>query len=356
MTDADRAAEAQHPPTLRRRRVLLAAAAVGLCLVLGLYLFLPGLLRARTNDAYVEAHVEAISARVPGYVLTLRIDDNSRVRRGQVLLELDPRDYRVRVATAQANLATARGRLEEASARSRVADESVEVAEARAKAAAAGARLAADDLRRFAGVSDVRAVSTQQLDAAETEAASSRAALSGAEAEVGLARADSDLARAQEQTARDVIRQAKAALMQAQLNLSYTHIIAPEDGSVADKLVERGNYVEPGQTLLSLVPIAVYVVANFEETQLHGIGAGSPASVSVDALPGVRLRGHVDSIQRGTGSQFALLPPENATGNFVKIVQRVPVKVVLDEPPRILSRLAPGMSAVVSVKYPKRAW
>ncbi len=138
--------------------------------------------------------------------------------------------------------------------------------------------------------------------------------------------------------------------MQAQLNLSYTHIVAPEDGSVADKLVERGNYVEPGQTLLSLVPTAVYVVANFEETQLHGIGAGSPASVSVDALPGLRLRGHVDSIQRGTGSQFALLPPENATGNFVKIVQRIPVKIVLDEPPRILSRLAPGMSAVVSVQ------
>ncbi len=324
---------------------------IGLCILLGLYLLVPRLLRARTDDAYVEAHVEAISARVPGYVMTLHIDDNSRVKRGEVLLELDPRDYQVRVAMAQARLASARDELEEARATAKVADQQVAVATAGARKSAADADLAVKDLERFVGVSDVRAVSTQQLDTATTAVAASRAALSAARAKVGLAHANAQLARAREDSAEAGIRQAQAALSRARLDLSYTRIIAPEDGSVAEKLVERGNYVHPGQTLLSLVPVAVYVVANFEETQLDGIAPGSTAWVRIDAFPDLRLRGHVDSIQRGTGSEFALLPPENATGNFVKIAQRIPVKIVLDAPAQTLARLAPGMSAIVSIRY-----
>ncbi|MGA7538415.1 MAG: HlyD family secretion protein [Steroidobacteraceae bacterium] len=351
----DKALPSEHPPARSWRRPLIGSLALVACILLAVYLFVPEFLRATTNDAYVEAHIEAISARVPGYVEALHINDNSHVKRGEVLLELDPRDYEVKVATAEANLAASRSGLGEARARLAVADQRVVVAEADAKAVAARVRLAADDLSRFVGVSDVRAVSTQQLDTATAEVASTRAALSAAEASVGLARADAQLASANEETMRDAIRQAEAVLRRARLNLSYTHIIAPENGSIAEKLAERGNYVVPGQRLMSLVPTAVYVVANFEETQLHGIGIGSAAYVKVDALPGVHLRGHVDSIQRGTGSEFALLPPENATGNFVKIAQRIPVKIILDESPAILSRLAPGMSAVVSVRYSKGA-
>jgi membrane fusion protein, multidrug efflux system len=355
MTEPDKARPSEQPPARSWRRALAGAFALVACLLLAVYLFVPGLLRATTNDAYVEAHIEAISARVPGYVETLHIDDNSRVTHGEVLIELDPRDFEVKVAKAEANLAAARSGLGEARARLAVADQEVAVAKSNAKAAEARSRLAADDLSRFAGVSDVRAVSTQQLDTATAAVASTRAVLSAAEASVGLARADAQLASAHEQTERDAIRQAGAALRQARLNLSYTRIVAPESGSIAEKLAERGNYVVPGQRLMSLVPTAVYVVANFEETQLHGIGVGSIAYVNVDSLPGVHLRGHVDSIQRGTGSEFALLPPENATGNFVKIAQRIPVKIILDEPPEMLSRLAPGMSAVVSVRYSKGA-
>jgi membrane fusion protein, multidrug efflux system len=344
-------------PWLLSRRTLLGGGIILVLLLLALYLFVPDLIRAKTDDAYVEAHVEPISARVSGYVVKLHIDDNSPVRQGEVLLQLDPRDYQVRVDTAKANLTAASSRLDEARAQSQVAGHAVMVAQADAATAAANAHLAADDLRRFSRVSDVRAVSTQRLDTARAAAESSAATLRAARTRIELTRAQAELARAQERTAEAVIQQARAALEQAQLDLSYTHVLAPQTGSVANKLVEHGSYVQPGQTLLSLVPTVVYVVANFKETQIEGIEVGSRATVHVDTFPDLELRGHVDSLQRGSGSRFALLPPENATGNFVKIVQRIPVKIVLDEPLSVLSRLAPGMSAEVSVRYSRsRGW
>jgi len=347
------AAGAQTGPPVGRRRVLGGAMALGVCILIGLYLLVPDLIWARTDDAYVEAHVEAISARVAGYVLRLQIDDNSNVDRGAVLLELDPRDYQARRDAAAADLAAAESRLAEAQANATVATRAVEVAEADARTAIANARLAADDLKRFTSVSDVRAVSTQRVETARTVSVTADATLSAARSRIELARAQADLAGAQARAASAAVKQAQAALTQADLNLSYTQVTAPEDGSVANKLVERGNYVQAGQTLLSLIPRAMYVVANFKETQIAGIGIGDRASIRVDSFPDLSLHGHIDSIQRGSGSEFALLPPENATGNFVKIVQRIPVKIVIDEPPRILARLAPGMSAEVSVRYSK---
>jgi membrane fusion protein, multidrug efflux system len=348
------AAPAQQTTWLTQRR-LLGVAALGLCILIGLYLFVPDLIWASTDDAYVEAHISLISARVPGYVQTLHVDDNSRVDRGMVLLELDPSDYQARRDAAAANLAAAQSRLAEAHAQSTVAARAVQVAEADAETASANARLAEDDLKRFSGVSDVRAVSSQRLETAKTAEQTARATLSAARSRVELARAQAELTAAQEHTAEATVKQTQAALTQAELDLSYTHVVAPEDGSVANKLVELGNYVQPGQTLLSLVPRVVYVIANFKETQIDGIGAGDAASIRIDSFPELRLHGHIDSIQRGSGSEFALLPPENATGNFVKIVQRIPVKIVLDDPPKTLVRLAPGMSAEVSVRYSRRA-
>jgi len=333
------------------KRWLLGAAAVAACVSIGLYLFIPDLIWARTDDAYVEAHVESVSARVPGYVLQLHIDDNSPVKRGALLLELDPRDYQAGQDAAVANLAAAESRLTEAHAQSVVSARAVRVADADARTAAANARLAADDLKRFLSVSDVRAVSTQRLEIARTATLTTAAAFSAAQSRVELARARGTLAEAQERTAAADVKQIQAAVTQARLNLSYTKVLAPEDGSIANKLVELGNYVQPGQTLLWLVPRNLYVVANFKETQLEGIRPGASVSVHVDSFPDLTLKGHIDSIQRGSGSEFALLPPENATGNFVKIVQRVPVKIVLDEPTEILAKLVPGMSAEVSVRY-----
>ena len=338
------------PPS--RRPWLLGGVVVAFSLLLGLYFLLPDLIYARTDDAYVEAHVELISARVPGHVQMLHVDDNSKVKKGDVVLELDPRDFDVKVEATQANLAAARSRLDEAKSQVAIAAAEIEVAQSDAEAASANARLAADDLKRFQGVSDVRAVSSERLDAARATADTSRAAMDAATTKVALAKTQAELARVQQQTAQAGVAQAKAALDQAELDLSYSHVAAPEDGTVANKLVETGNYVQPGQTLLSLVPTAVYVVANFKETQIDDIGPGSRATIRVDSFPDMRLRGHVDSIQRGSGARFALLPPENATGNFVKIVQRIPVKILLDEAPDVTSKLAPGMSVVVSVSSP----
>ena len=350
MTDTSLPAPAPAEPNPWRRR-LLALALIILCLAAGAWLFLPGLFRAETDDAYVEAHIETISARVPGYVQSLAIDDNSRVSEGDAMVELDPRDYKTQMDTAEADLATARSRLDEAKAHALVADTRIGVAASEADAVAANDRLTADDLRRFTGVSDVRAVSSQRVEIARAAADTARATLSAARRKVKLAQAEADLARAQVKTAEAGLAQALAALHQAGLDLSYTSVAAPETGSVANKLVEPGAYVQAGQPLLSLVPATVYVVANFKETQIGGIEAGRPVSLRIDAFPDLALRGHVDSLQRGSGSRFALLPPENATGNFVKIVQRLPVKIVIDEPPETLARLAPGMSATVSIRY-----
>jgi membrane fusion protein, multidrug efflux system len=353
-TSTSAPAPAQHMTLLPTRRRLVWVAAIGLCLLVGLYLFVPDLIWATTNDAYIEAHVESISARVPGYVSALHIDDNSRVAHDMVLLELDPRDYQARRDAAAANLAAAESRLAEARAQSVVAARAVQVAEADAATAAANERLAESDFKRFSGVSDVRAVSAQRLETANTTVMTARATLSAARSRVELARAQAELTHAQEQTAAAAVKQVQASLTQAELDLSYTHVMAPVDGSVAKKLVELGNFVQPGQTLLSLVPTKVYVVANFKETQIEGIVPGDAVSIRIDSFPDLHVRGHIDSIQRGSGSEFALLPPENATGNFVKIVQRIPVKILLDAPPESVAGLAPGMSVEVSVRYSRR--
>ena len=176
------------------------------------------------------------------------------------------------------------------------------------------------------------------------------AGLAAAQAQVGVL-------QSQAQQADGVIAGAQAAVAQARLNLSYTKIYAIADGSVANRTVQAGNYVQPGQTLFSAVPTEAYIIANFEETQLENMRVGQPVRVRVDAFPSQRLDGHIDSFQRGTGSNFALLPPENATGNFVKVVQRVPVKIIIDGPADAPRSISPGMSVEPTVTIaPQPSW
>jgi membrane fusion protein (multidrug efflux system) len=169
-----------------------------------------------------------------------------------------------------------------------------------------------------------------------------------------VAQAQAQLVRTHYATASASVEQVRALLAQALLNLSYTKIYATQAGTVANKNVEAGNFVEPGQALLSIVPDTLYVIANYKETQLARVRPGQHCVVTVDALPGVRLQGHVDSIQRGTGSRFALLPPENATGNFVKVVQRVPVKITLDNREQGAQLITPGMSVETRIDVEER--
>jgi membrane fusion protein (multidrug efflux system) len=345
------------PPGSNRRALTIAATGIAILVVAALVFVVPNLYEQETDDAYVDAHVVSVIPKVPAYVKALYVDDNSPVKAGQLLVELDPRDYAVQLAQAQASVANAEGKLQEARDQIPVADAEVARQRAELDVAQANARLAQVNLGRLESVSDVRAVSSERLDEGRTAATGTRATAIAAQVRIDAAAAQAKLVRSQATTAEAAVAQAHAALDQARLNLSYTKVYADENGTVARKSVEAGNYVQPGQLLLSVVPDRLYVIANYKETQLTHVRPGQRVSIRVDAFPDLDLRGHVDSIQRGTGARFALLPPENATGNFVKVVQRVPVKIVFDDPGDALRRIAPGMSVETRISITERpAW
>jgi membrane fusion protein (multidrug efflux system) len=336
-------------PRANRRPLLFALLGLAVLLVIAMYFLVPGFYEQETDDAYVEAHVVSVISKLPAYAQALSVDDNSKVAAGQLLVQLDPRDYAVQLAQAQANLANAEDKLQEARNQIPVADADIARQRAELDVAQANAKLAEINLGRLQSVSDVRAVSSERVDEGKAAAASTRAAVVAAQVRIQAAQAQATLVRSQARTAEATVAQAHATLAQATLNLSYTKIYATEAGSVASKSVEPGNFVQPGQLLLSVVPEKRYVIANYKETQLTHVRPGQRVTIRVDAFPDLRLRGHVDSIQRGTGSRFALLPPENATGNFVKVVQRVPVKIEFDDPGEALRWIAPGMSVETQI-------
>jgi membrane fusion protein, multidrug efflux system len=340
-----------------RRWLILGILALIVLLAIPAYFLVPDLYEKQTDDAYVDAHLASVIPKVPAYVQTLHVNDNSKVTAGDLLVELDPRDYVLQVDLARANVAAAEGKLEEARNQVSVADANTGQQHAELDVARANAKLAVVNLARLQSVSDVRAVSPQRVDEAKAAADGTRASVTAAQVKVDASQAQAKLARSQVKTAEASVAQAHAMLEQATLNLSYTKIYSTESGSVANKSVEQGNYVQPGQTLLSVVPERLYVIANYKETQLTHVRPGQQVTVFVDAFPDLRLHGHVDSIQRGTGSHFALLPPENATGNFVKVVQRVPVKIELDNPGEALKLISPGMSVETEIFIRERpAW
>lgn len=302
-----------------------------------------------TDDASIDGDVTMISSRVSGQVEQVRVHDNEPVQKGQVLLKLDPRDYAAKLAQAHADLAAARSRLDQAKAQTAVDQAKAEQAQAAVTAAQAEARRAAEDLKRYQNV-ESRAVSKSQLDLAEAQAQATTAQLSAARHQAKAAQSQVALGRTGVETAAAGVQQAQAKVRRAELNLSYTQIVAPRSGQVTARTVEQGEYVQPGQALLTLVPRNLWVVANFKETQLAQMRPGQPVEIHVDAYPQLDLKGTVNSLQKGTGARFSLLPPENAVGNFVKVVQRVPVKILFDEPLPTNLDLAPGMSVEPKVR------
>jgi len=344
------AAAAAVPQRSRRSLLIVVLAVLGLA-AFGAYLYVPSLYEASTDDAYVDAHLVSVVPKVAAYVAALHVDDNTTFAADALLVELDPRDFQVVVDTADADLESARANA--ANVDAQVTEQHSVVAQNEAAIAGDNATLefARQELHRYGSLAQTGAGTTQQFqhaqsDIGEREAALRRdlAALDAARAHVGVL----ETARRQAQAA---IARAEAALAQARLNLSYTKISAVQAGTVANKNVEVGNFVQPGQLLFSAVPRELYVTANYKETQLTNIRPGQAALIRADAFPALRLYGHVDSIQRGTGAQFALLPPENATGNFVKVVQRVPVKVTFDDPGAALRWISPGMSVEVRIVF-----
>jgi membrane fusion protein (multidrug efflux system) len=246
-------------------------------------------------------------------------------------------------------LTAAKGRLAQAHAQFTADQARIQQEQASVLAVEAEARQAAADYKRYQAVGD-QGISASQLDLAGTKASASEAEVQAARNQELAAEAQANLDQAAIQTAAAEVEKNQADVRQAELNLSYTQIKAPAAGLVTHRTVEAGAYVQPGQALLAIVPHHVWVVANFKETQLTHIRPGQPVDIKMDAYPGIQLTGHVDSIQTGSGARFSLLPPENASGNFVKVVQRVPVKIALDPVPDKNIVLGPGMSVEPEVR------
>jgi len=297
-----------------------------------------------TDDAYVDGSVSLVSSRISGTVTKLYVMENWGVKAGDLLLTLDPRDYEVRVAQAEAQLARARQSVDELYAQ-------LQAAEAGVNLAGSQLREAQLDYNRAKALREQNVVSTQFYDQATTAMRVAVADQALAEHQLQQARAalgadEVDHARYD----RPIVQQAQAVVEAAKLDLSYAQVYSPIAGIITRKSVHVGNRIQPGEPLMAIVPIdRLYVTANFKETQLTDVRVGQPAEIRADIYPGYVYRGHVDSISVGTGAAFALLPPENATGNWVKVVQRVPVKVVLSEKPPPDRLLRMGLSVEVTV-------
>jgi membrane fusion protein (multidrug efflux system) len=330
-------------------RAIIALAVLGSVLAGALYYWKWVAPYESTDDAFIEANVIPVAPQVSGRVVRLLVNDNQEVRQGDELVQIDPSDYQVKLDQARANLAAAKGRLQQAKALFEVDEARVQQERASVVAAQAESQRADADLKRYQAVGN-RGVSQSRLDLAATEARSSSAAADVARNKQLAAESQSTLDKASIETAMADVTRNEAAVHQAELDLSYTHITAPRAGFVTHRAVEAGSYIQTGQPLLAIVPRDVWVIANFKETQLRHMQPGQPVDIRVDAFPNLKIKGHVDSIQAGAGARFSLLPPENASGNYVKVVQRVPVKIAIDEKPDSRHLLGPGMSVVPEVR------
>jgi len=337
-----------------KERPILVAVIIGvlvLAAVGGLIFWLIARNYESTDDAFIDTHIVRLAPQVSGRVTQVLVGDNQAVNAGQPLIAIDSADLETRVAQAKAQEAQAEAQVDNARVQIAVNEAAYQQALAEVDAASAPAQNAAQDLARYRRLRALNpaAVDQQQLDQLESQARQTGAQYDAA---VRAARAKAEQVRAsrtQVTSGEDQERAAQSQLNEANINFGYARIAAPLAGHVAQKTVAVGNYVEPGTQLMAIVPLKIWVTANFKETQLDLMRAGQKVTIKVDACPQDKIKGHVDSIQRGAGQAFSILPPENATGNYVKVVQRVPVKIIIDDPPNNCW-LGPGMSVEPTVK------
>jgi membrane fusion protein (multidrug efflux system) len=302
-----------------------------------------------TDDAFIDAHTAQVSSQISGRVKSILFEDNQKVSAGQLLIQIDPRDYDVKRNQSRASLGNAIAQLAQAKAQLALQQANLEQANAQVRVTDAELQQARQDLARYKGV-DPRAITRQQVDSSTAQVRTSQARLDANRNAVNGAHAQVDAAAAQVAAAEASVREAQVNQDNAELQLSYAKITSPIDGRIAKRNVELGTYVTPGQPLFSVVPNDMWITANFKETQLADMKPGDPVDIRIDTYPKDTFHGKVDSFQTGTGSVFSSLPAENATGNYVKVVQRLPVKIVFDDNRIADLRLAPGLSVVPRVK------
>jgi membrane fusion protein (multidrug efflux system) len=341
----------------RRRRLRLIALGVFGALLLiaaigyGWYWFTVGRYFQSTDDAYTEADSTSISPQVSGTIAALLVTDNQQVKAGDLLARIDDRSFRAAVDQAQADVASAEAQIASLAAQRNLQQSQITQAEADVSSAQANLTFAQQNYDRYSALVRTGAGTRQAAQQAEANLRTETAALQHNQAVLAAARKQLEVLTTQQAAAEASLEHAKAVLETARINLGYTLVRAPIAGAVGDRSARPGLYVQPGLQLMTIVPMRrdIYVVANFKETQLSDMYRGQRVTLSVDAFPGATLHGTVDSLAPGSGAEFSLLPPENATGNFTKIVQRVPVKILLDPHDAVLDRLRPGLSVEASV-------
>jgi membrane fusion protein (multidrug efflux system) len=337
------------PAPLPRWPLMLVGLVVVIFAVLVLYVIFRPRPDVWTDDAYVMVHYASIAPRVSGQVATVSVDDNDAVKAGQLLATLDPRDSQTAVATAEAALARDMAQFSEVSANvarqpSIIDEEQSAVASARAKLAFAQA-----NARRYGNLAVTGAGTVQEHQQADTALQQDQASLDSSQASLDAARRQLDVLTAQRSAAEATVKLDQAQLDQARLNLSYTQIQAPIDGTVGERSVQVGNYVSAGATLMTVVPLdQVYIEANYREVDLRHVRSGQPVTIHLDAY-NIDLRGTVDSIPPASGTSFAPIAPNNATGNFTKIVQRLPVKIVVSSGQSLAKLLRVGLSVETTI-------
>lgn len=324
--------------------------------VLGGYAYYSGQ-TVSTDDAAIDGNTVVLSPKVQGYIKHIYVQDNQQVHAGEIVMEVDPADYETKLTTAQTALAAAQAAFDAAKHQHQetavTAPAKVTAAEEQLKGAQAAWKKALLDKQRMTVLAQSGACAQKELDQAVAAESQTRAAAAQYEAELSAAQAAPEAIAASQSTVEQLqanVAQAQAAVTQAQRDLQHTKIVAPADGRITKRSVEAGSYVEAGTPLCTLVSQDLWVTANFKENQIKHIHPGCRVQITVDAYPAWKLTGVVDSFQAGTGSYFSLFPAENATGNFVKITQRIPVKIKLDSlPPSAALLLGPGMSVVPTV-------
>ncbi len=336
---------------LRRWLIILGGGVVVVALAIWLIQYLlVGQYFVSTDDAYIAADSSLIAAKVSGYVTDVAIKQDQPVKRGQLLVRIDPRDYQNAMAMAQADSAAARASIANDEAQLSLQQARIAAAQATIQGDQARLAFAVQNQHRYASLSATGASPIQTTDQAITDLATAHATLAADQAGLTGATRQVDVLNADLAQAQASLQQAEDRARQAALNLSHTEIRAPFDGVVDNKTVAVGDYLQTGTQIMAIVPLdQVYVLANYKETQITNIRPGQTVSVAVDAFPNLKVTGWVDSVYPSSGQEFALLPPDNATGNFTKIVQRVPVKIYLHLTPAEVGKLRPGLSVEPSI-------
>ena len=303
-----------------------------------------------TNDAYVRADLTQLSSRVAGEVLKVAVSDFQRVKACDLLIQIDPADYEAQVSQAEATVEAAQAALDNLSNQIELQYATIAQAEAQQVSAGAAEVQARQEEERQQSLSQSEAGTRQRLEQATAAYAKAQADVRASRAVIAAQRHQLEVLTGTKKQRGADLAGAKAALAAARLKLGYTRITAPFDGVVGQRQVQAGDYVNVGSSLIAVVPLPqVFIVANYKETQLTHVAPGQPVDITVDTFPGEQMHGRVERIAPASGSQFALLPPDNATGNFTKVVQRIPVRIALDPNQPLLARLLPGMSVVTHI-------